>query len=107
MSVAHVRDTFNMCTFDIAPHRCTANLEALSIHIGKKVNCVLRHRRSISTSIDIERTIQYNHLVISIANENHALVNKCVSVSVCVCVCVCVCLCEFIVFKYMAPRQSP
>jgi len=56
-----------------------ANSKALEIHIGRTLTYVLRHMWGISSSI--EGTIQYNHLVNSIATaativQNRASVNQ-------------------------------
>jgi len=58
-----------------------ANSEALTMHIGRTLTCVLRHMWDISSSVKIERSIQYNYLVNSIATvasmvQSHVLVNQ-------------------------------
>jgi len=49
------------------PRKCKANSEALVMHIGRMLTCVLRHMQDILSSIEMGGPIQYNHLVNSIA----------------------------------------
>jgi len=57
-----------MSTFDIASHEYKANSEALVMHIGRMLACVLIEAlRGIFSSIRIDWKIQYKDFVNSIA----------------------------------------
>jgi len=54
-----------MRTFDIAPHKCKANSEVLTLHIGRMLTCTSRH---VGRLLLNRGENKYNHLEIIIAS---------------------------------------